>query len=160
MTTCFSSHVCFLLILFCKNTCFVSTVFSRWNLCSSAFLWSLHVFYRCINVIFNAGKSFSFSWNSRSTLSQWCMVLWILMGFCSLVPSFTSRMFPSILRGQPWDLSLWWNFFHIVWSQVVSSFSWETILNVFLHFHMFDGVCSRYSHVYIISFSPSNVIFS
>ena len=44
--------------------------------------------------------------------------------FVEVLPSFTLRMVPSILRqGQLSCLSLWWNFCNVVWFQVVSSFS-------------------------------------
>ena len=44
------------------------------------------------------------------------------------------RMVPSILRkGQPWYLSLWWDFHYVVWFRVVFSFSWVIIFYFFFH---------------------------
>ena len=70
------------------------------------------------------------------------------------------RMVPSILRkGQPWYLSLWWDFRYVVWFRVVFSFSWVIIFYFFFHRYMFHGVRFQNSQIFVSSFFSEHSVF-
>ena len=94
---------------------------------------------------------------SLSTSSLGCKALRIVMKFlvlnsiCWSLPASTLRMSPSNLRGgRPSFLSLWWDFFYVVWLWVVFSFSWSILFfNSFNDLRLFDGVRFQYSKVFV-----------
>ena len=72
--------------------------------------------------------------------------------FVEVLHSSTLRMTPSISRdGQSRCLSFWWEFCNIVWFPLVSSFSWDTLLNFLFHLSLFNGVRFQYFRI-LLSF--------
>ena len=102
------------------DPCVVWVVSSR---CNPFFFFSFYevfeLFYRCIDAIFNAGKSSSsfVSLYSLSTSYLECTVMVFLFSdlLVEILPPFKSRMIPSILRGgQSRCLYFWWDFRYIL----------------------------------------------
>ena len=84
----------------------------------------------------------------------------VLRTIFKILYSSTSRMVPTILQGgQPERLSLWLDFYYIVWFPVVFSFSGDTLFHFFFHCDSFDGVCFQYSQVFFF-FLLNILIFS
>ena len=85
--------------------------------------------------------------------------LWVFLFSGPFVEVFSSifRMFPSILReGQPKCLSLWWDFYHIVWFQEVFSFFWVILFKTFFSFPLIWSNIPKY---FKVSFSQSPLSF-
>ena len=113
--SCFSSHFCFLVIFSSLDLLVVCIVSGSCDQ-SSSMLFSVifELLYRCINVIFNTGKSsssvffffFFFAhtvcqrnlWDIR--LYEWSLVFFFSGSSIEALPSLTSRIVPNILHGE------------------------------------------------------------
>ena len=81
-------------------------------------------------------------WNVRSYVSSWVFLFY--HSFVEVSPSSTLWMVLSILRrGQPRCLHLWWDFWYVVWFQVVLLRVF--FFSFFFHLRLFDGFCFQYS---------------
>ena len=100
------------------------------------------------------------------------LVLWSICWSSSLVHIKNGPEY--LTRGQPRCLSLWWDFFYVVFFRIVFSFFWRILFKFFFHLHLFDGIhfqnsrvfvgflfseCSEFFLVLVILFLPSHVIF-
>ena len=134
----FSSHFCFLIIvillIFVFFVLFLDAVISH----SLLFFILSSSRHRCVDAIFNDGESSSSLFSFLSMSSLGCKALCIVMGFLvlwficwsSFFIHFKSRV--SYKEDKPMCLSFWWNFYYIVWFQVVFSFSWDILFQFFL----------------------------
>ena len=125
----------FLLFLFYGYSCSVDAyvvciVSSDCNQSSSAFLCNLLVteIWRILFLLFLTHTVCQrHLWDVRPYTSSWIFFFCI---FVEVLILYILRMVPSILRGeQPKYLSLWWDFFYIVWLSVVFSFSWDILFS-------------------------------
>ena len=141
--SCFSSPFCFLviavLLILVLFVLFLVTVIS---LCSHFFMlsWSHRIEISTLpSMLLNSLPPSFLDTYILSVSSLKCKTLCIIISFLVLccicwssLPPFISRMVPSILQGeQSRCLSLWWDFYNIVWFRVVFLFSWDTLLNLF-----------------------------
>ena len=149
----------------------VSIVSGGCDQSSSAFFYSVFELYQCVNAIFNTDKSSSHTFLNTyrlSTSSLGCKALCMVISF--LIPGsfvwnflwFTLRRISSILRGvQPSYLPLLWGSCNVICSQVGFSFSWDTLIYFFFHFHLFDDISFQYSQVFVwFLFSVGSDFFS